>query len=198
MFGATTIAISNTLLMIAATAVATVDQSSNFVVLLVLFLGSNTVATIAGIWLNNRNARAAQKATASAATLAIKVVAEAKVATDNASAGLLKAQESASEAATALFKAAGVAAEEAQKNGPILAEISETGRLTHDIVNSKSLVVAKRVAALTRIIARAYPNDADAQKEATDAADEVANWDRAGLATMPQAKKPDQPEHGQP
>ena len=123
-------------------------------IVVVAFVG-NTVAVGIGAWLTYRfGKRAAADAT------------EAQVATAQAQTDAANAQHAAIEAAKQLV-------EVAKTTTPLLQEISTTGKATHTLVNNDRSVALTRIAALTKLVARLLPNDAEAQNEAKAAQEEA-------------------------
>ncbi len=140
----------------------TLAADNSLVIVAVAAFCGQTVAVVVSAWLVQRNAAKAQRAASDAATLAVKVVAEAKIATAKAQEDAAEAQKQAADAAKELVKAA-------QATDSRLDSLKTTTDKTHRLVNGSRTALLTLVADLRGQISRQNPDDKAAEAAAADA-----------------------------
>lgn len=134
------------------------SSGTTLVLLAIIALIGSILASVVGSWLTFKFGQMANKA-AIAAQLATA-----------------KAQKDAATAQTSALEAAKQLVEVARTTAPILQEISDTGKATHNLVNNDRSIDKTNIARLTGLVAKLLPDDADAQIAAADAQTEANRY----------------------
>lgn len=132
------------------------------ITIVVVLLGSSTTAQLIAQYIAWRN-------TSRVAKVAAETAAQAKADQIKAQENQVLAQQAAQHAAEQVVQAAKLLIQSGAVTTKTLADIGETSKATHKLVNSQRTVMLRLIVSLARRIAQENPNDQEAQRALLDA-----------------------------